>query len=212
MPRTSASRQASGKVGGRAGCPTSGRSGSDQLQPVNAPRSPPFPSPRGPESVYRRPGPAVQRLTFETKPARGRKEPEPPGSRRNWHLGSGLAPPRPQPPEAKRPPPQQWSHGREGRGFSGCLTIPNPRPALPGGPSMRLCIPCFFRAEWAHQPFPINPCPSFPVPSKIPSGFQSIWVQKISGTRDWKTLVFSTLVAGLLPKLKQTDTDVLACH
>ena len=182
VPGTSASRQASRKVGGWAGCPTSGRSGTDQLQPASAPHSPPFHSPRGPASVYRRPGPAVQRLIFETKPARGRKEPDPPGSRHNWHLGSGLAPPRPRPPEAKRPPPQQWSHGREGRGFSGCLTIPNPGPALPGGPSMRLCIPYFFRAEWAHQPFPTNPCPSFPVPSKLPSGLQSIWAQKTSST------------------------------
>lgn len=64
----------------------------------------------------------------------------------------------------------------------GVSLSPTSGPALPGAPSVRLCVPCFFPAEWAHQPFPINPCPCFPVPSKIPSGFQSIWVQKTSGT------------------------------
>lgn len=182
MPGTSTSRQASRNVGGRAGCPTSGRSGADQPQPASVPRSPPFPSPRSRARVCCRLVPAVRRLIFETKPTRGRKEPNLPRSHYNWHLGSGLAPPRPRPPEAKRPPPQQQSRGREGRGFSGVSLSPTSGPALPGAPSVRLCVPCFFQAEWAHQPFPINPCPSFPVPSKIPSGFQSIWVQETGGT------------------------------
>ena len=177
VPRTSASRQASGKVGGWAGCPTSGRSGSDQLQPVNAPRSPPFPSPRGPESVYRRPGPAVQRLTLETKPARGRKEPDPPGSRRNWHLGSGLAPPRPRPPEAKRPPPS--SGAMAGRAMASRGVSPSPtqgQPFLEDPP----CVSAF--PVSSGQNGPINLFPSTPVPlsqfhqkyhrGSSPSGFR----------------------------------------
>lgn len=84
----------------------------------------------------------------------------------------------------KQSVPHPSSRAVAGRAVAsrGVSLSPTSGPALPGAPSVRLCVPCFFRAEWAHQPFPINPCPSFPVPSKIPSGFQSIWVQETSGT------------------------------
>lgn len=162
VPGTSTSRQASRNVGGRAGCPTPGQSGADWLQPASAPHSPPFPSRRGRASACCRLVPAVRRLIFETKPTRGRKEPNPPRSRYNWHLGSGLAPPRPRSPEAKRPPPQQRSRGREACGFLGGLTVPHLR-ASPSRSALRAPLRSLFLpgrmgpSTFSHQPLSLFP-------------------------------------------------------
>ena len=145
----------------------------------------------------------------------GRKGSDPPWSGRTWHLGSGLIPPRPQPPAPKRPPSphpaaEPWPGGLWFLRVSHCPP-PQGQP-FPEGPPHVSTLPVSSR-----QHGPINLFPSTPVPlsefhrkyhrGSNPSGFR-----RVVACRDRKTLVFSALVAGPLPKLKQTDEDVLACH
>lgn len=108
------------------------------------------------------------------------------------------------------PAAEPWPGGPWLLGVSHCP--PSQGQPFPEGPPHISAFPVSSR-----QHGPINLFPSTPVPlsefhqkyrwGSNPSGFR-----RLAACRDRKTLVFSALVAGPLPKLKQTDKDVLACH
>lgn len=189
------------------------RSGADQPQPVSVPRSPPFPSPRGRARVCcGRLVPAVRRLIFETKPTRGSEGAKP------SQVSLQLAPVQASPTKAttsrsKSVPTPAAEPWQGGPWLLGVSLSPTSGPALPPErPSVRPCVPCFFRAEWAHQPFPINPCPSFPGSIKNTIGFQSIWVQETSGTPRQEDFGSSAGGWAIAKAKNKLDEDVLAYH
>lgn len=109
-----------------------------------------------------------------------------------------------------RPAAEPWPGGLWLLRVSHCPP-PQGQP-FPEGPPRVSALPVSSR-----QRGPINLFPSTPVPlsefhrkchrGSNPSGFR-----RLAACRDRKTLVFSALVSGPLPRLKQTDEDVLACH